>query len=60
MAPDRWDESLLTVLNDVLAAKPECAVYTALADNRLPDALEDYRRILAARPAMTRTGISCA
>ena len=27
---------------------PQCAVYTAMADNRLPDALEDYRRILAA------------
>lgn len=32
----------------VLAAEPECAVYTAMADNRLPEALEDYRRILAA------------
>jgi hypothetical protein len=32
----------------VLATDPECAVYTALADNRLPDALEDYRRILSA------------
>jgi 2,4-diaminopentanoate dehydrogenase len=37
-----------TDLDAVLATKPECAVYTALADNRLPDALEDYRRILAA------------
>jgi hypothetical protein len=37
-----------TDLGAVLAMKPECAVYTALADNRLPDALEDYRRILAA------------
>jgi hypothetical protein len=35
-------------LDAILAAKPDCAVYTALADNRLPDALEDYRRILAA------------
>ena len=35
-------------LDAVLAAQPECAVYTAMADNRLPDALEDYRRILAA------------
>jgi 4-hydroxy-tetrahydrodipicolinate reductase len=35
-------------LDAVLAAGPECAVYTALADNRLPDALEDYRRILSA------------
>jgi 2,4-diaminopentanoate dehydrogenase len=36
-----------TDLAAVLAAQPECAVYTAMADNRLPDALEDYRRILA-------------
>ncbi|WP_099023578.1 NAD(P)H-dependent amine dehydrogenase family protein [Mycolicibacterium palauense] len=32
----------------VLAGGPQCAVYTAMADNRLPEALEDYRRILAA------------
>jgi 2,4-diaminopentanoate dehydrogenase len=41
----------ITATNDldaILADKPECAVYTAMADNRLPDALEDYRRILAA------------
>ncbi len=37
-----------TDLSEVLATKPECAVYTAMADNRLPDALDDYRRILAA------------
>ena len=37
-----------TDLDAVLATKPDCAVYTAMADNRLPDALEDYRRILAA------------
>ncbi|MGP4053946.1 NAD(P)H-dependent amine dehydrogenase family protein [Mycobacterium sp. 4D054] len=37
-----------TDLDAVLATQPECAVYTALADNRLPEALEDYRRILAA------------
>ncbi|MGV9798150.1 NAD(P)H-dependent amine dehydrogenase family protein [Mycobacterium sp. NPDC003449] len=35
-------------LGEVLATHPDCAVYTAMADNRLPDALEDYRRILAA------------
>ncbi|WP_197378547.1 NAD(P)H-dependent amine dehydrogenase family protein [Mycolicibacterium mengxianglii] len=35
-------------LDAVLATNPDCAVYTAMADNRLPDALEDYRRILAA------------
>ncbi|UMB70568.1 NAD(P)H-dependent amine dehydrogenase family protein [Mycobacterium paraterrae] len=37
-----------TDLNAVLATGPQCAVYTAMADNRLPDALDDYRRILAA------------
>jgi 4-hydroxy-tetrahydrodipicolinate reductase len=37
-----------TDLEEVLATNPACAVYTAMADNRLPDALEDYRRILAA------------
>jgi hypothetical protein len=37
-----------TDLDTVLATGPQCAVYTAMADNRLPDALDDYRRILAA------------
>ncbi len=37
-----------TDLDAVLATNPACAVYTAMADNRLPEALEDYRRILAA------------
>lgn len=37
-----------TDLDAVLNTHPQCAVYTAMADNRLPDALEDYRRILAA------------
>jgi len=37
-----------TDLDAILADSPECAAYTAMADNRLPDALEDYRRILAA------------
>jgi hypothetical protein len=37
-----------TDLDAILRDSPECAVYTAMADNRLPDALEDYRRILAA------------
>jgi hypothetical protein len=37
-----------TNLDAILSDKPDCAVYTAMADNRLPDALEDYRRILAA------------
>jgi hypothetical protein len=37
-----------TDLDEVLATNPQCAVYTAMADNRLPEALEDYRKILAA------------
>ena len=37
-----------TDLKAVIATAPDCAVYTAMADNRLPEALEDYRRILAA------------
>jgi len=37
-----------TDLDAVLATGPQCAVYTAMADNRLPEALEDYRRILSA------------
>ena len=35
-------------LAKVIDTQPDCAVYTALADNRLPDALEDYRRLLQA------------
>src|SRR6202040_1651710 len=37
-----------TDLDAVLATGPRCAVYTAMADNRLPEALEDYRRVLSA------------
>ena len=37
-----------TDLDAVIATRPACVVYTALADNRLPEALEDYRKILAA------------
>ena len=37
-----------TDLDEILAAKPACVVYTAMADNRIVEALEDYRRILAA------------
>jgi len=32
----------------VLDTKPDCVVYTALADNRLVEALEDFKQILAA------------
>lgn len=45
-----------TDLDAVLATAPDCAVYTALADHRLPEALEDYRRILAAGINVVGTG----
>jgi hypothetical protein len=32
----------------IIDTQPDCAVYTALADHRLPEALEDYRRLLEA------------
>src|SRR5262249_25379133 len=35
-------------LAKVIDAQPDCAVYTALADNQLPDAVGDYRRLFEA------------
>jgi 2,4-diaminopentanoate dehydrogenase len=35
-------------LAKVIDTQPDCAVYTAMADNRLPEALDDYRRLLEA------------
>lgn len=35
-------------LDAVLAAEPECAVYCAMGDTRMPQAIDDVRRILAA------------
>jgi len=35
-------------LDTVLAAKPDCVVYCAMGDTRLPDAMADVMRILAA------------
>ncbi|MFC9962843.1 diacylglycerol kinase [Nocardia ignorata] len=37
-----------TGIEEVLARRPDCVVYTAMTDNRLPEALEDLRRLLAA------------
>ena len=37
-----------TDLDEVLATGPDCVVYNAMADNRLMEALADYRKILAA------------
>jgi len=46
--PDATGVITTNDLDQILAGKPDCAVYTAMADNRLPEALEDYRRILSA------------
>ena len=35
-------------LDAVLATEPECAVYCAMGDNRMPQAMEDVRKIAAA------------
>src|SRR6185437_2871769 len=35
-------------LHDLLATRPECVVYCAMGDTRLPDAMADVMRILAA------------
>ncbi len=35
-------------LDAVLAGEPECAVYCAMGDTRMPQAIDDVRRILAA------------
>ena len=35
-------------LDAVLATEPECAVYCAMGDTRMPQAMEDVRKILAA------------
>jgi hypothetical protein len=35
-------------LDAVLAGEPECAVYCAMGDNRMPQAMADVRKILAA------------
>lgn len=45
-----------TDLDALLAARPDCAVYTAIADTRMLEALDDYRRILAAGVNVVGTG----
>jgi hypothetical protein len=35
-------------LDAVLAGEPECAIYCAMGDTRMPEAMEDVRKILAA------------
>jgi len=45
-----------TDLDRLLATKPDCAVYAAIADTRMLEALDDYRRILAAGVNVVGTG----
>ena len=49
----------ITATNDLdalLATEPDCAVYCAMGDNRMPEAVKDVRRILAARHQRRRHG----
>src|SRR3954453_21844175 len=44
-------------LDAVIAAKPECIVYCAMGDTRLPEAIADVRRILAAGIDVVGSGL---
>lgn len=45
-----------TDITEVIATSPDCVVYTAIADNRLMEALDDYRRLLASGINVVGTG----
>ncbi|KUI22607.1 diacylglycerol kinase [Mycobacterium sp. GA-1285] len=44
-------------LDAIIAAAPECVVYCAMGDTRLPDAMADVRRILAAGIDVVGSGL---
>ncbi len=44
-------------LDAIIAAKPDCVVYCAMADTRLPDAMGDVRKILAAGINVVGSGL---
>ena len=44
-------------LDAIIAAKPQCIVYTAMGDVRLPDAMADVRKILAAGIDVVGSGL---
>lgn len=44
-------------LDAVIAGEPDCVVYTAMGDTRLPDAMNDVRKILAAGIDVVGSGL---
>jgi 2,4-diaminopentanoate dehydrogenase len=44
-------------LDEIIAAKPDCIVYCAMGDTRLPDAMADVRKILAAGIDVVGSGL---
>jgi hypothetical protein len=44
-------------LDAIIAAKPECIVYCAMGDTRLPDAMAEVRKILAAGVNVVGSGL---
>ena len=44
-------------LDAIIAAKPECIVYCAMGDTRLPDGMADVRKILAAGVNVVGSGL---
>ncbi len=44
-------------LDDIIAGAPECVVYCAMGDTRLPDAMADVRKILAAGIDVVGSGL---
>jgi len=44
-------------LDAIVAAKPDCVVYCAMGDTRLPDAMADVRKILAAGIDVVGSGL---
>ncbi|OBI80059.1 diacylglycerol kinase [Mycobacterium sp. E740] len=44
-------------LDEIIAAEPQCIVYCAMGDTRLPDAMADVRKILAAGIDVVGSGL---
>ena len=54
-APVKTGIAAVDNLDALLATEPECVVYCAMGDTRLPDAMADVMRILAAGVNVTLT-----